>query len=77
MCVGEETDVSSHIREKEKAPMTARGTGLSSRTRWSFAMIFKTTDVTELSAGSFTALQMWRQSSINQVGAAYMLLTKS
>ena len=71
MCVGEETGASSPIREKEKAPMMARGTGPSSRTRWSSAMIFKTTDVTELSAGSFTALRMWKQSSINQVGGIH------
>ena len=53
------------------APMTARGMGPSSRTRWSFVMIFKTIDVTELSAGSFTAPLMWRQSSISQVGSMH------
>ena len=76
MCAGEETDASSLIRVETVAVTgEARGAGPSSRTRWSSATISKTTDVTDLSAGSSTAPQMWRQSSISQV--VILLLTSS
>ena len=76
MCAGEETDASSLIRaETVGVTGEARKVGPSSRTRWSSATISKTTDVTGLSAGSSTAPQMWRQSSISQV--CILLLTSS
>ena len=73
MCVDEETDVSSLILG-ETVAVTARGLKEpSSRTRWSSATIFKTTGVTDLSAGSSTAPLMWRQSLTSQVGSPSLM----
>ena len=73
MCVDEGTDVSSLILG-ETVAVTVRGLGgPSSRTRWSSATIFKTTDVTDLSAGSSTAPRMWRQSLTSQVGSPSLM----